>query len=265
MADARRAGVAESRRTGVTESRRTGVTESRRTGVTESRRTGVGHLRRADPRQPDRLGPRHPGPAGGVPRAAAASVAVGSILAGAVTVTVAVVTGPGSALTGYVSEAGVADSPSAPAYRSGIFALAAALILVAAALPTGLRVAAALLAAGGALTLLSGAVTCSAGCPLPPFERTTVADLVHGGASVAATAAVVFAMVAITLSPRAGRPLRRLAGTAAGVALPLAGAMGLAMLTVGRGSLVGALERLLLLAVLLWGAATAAAIALRRT
>ena len=65
-----------------------------------------------------------------------------------------------------------------------------------------MRLAPALLAAGGVLTGLSGAVTCTAGCPLPPFEQPTVADLVHGGASVAATAAVVLAMVALAVSSR---------------------------------------------------------------
>ncbi|MEV6816367.1 DUF998 domain-containing protein, partial [Micromonospora sp. NPDC051296] len=98
------------------------------------------------------------------------------MIAGTAAVTVAVVAGPGPGLTGYVSEAGVADSGYAWTYRIGVFALAAALLLVAAALPAVLRVAAALLTFGSLATLLSGAVTCSAGCPLPPFERATVAD-----------------------------------------------------------------------------------------
>ncbi|WP_240944028.1 DUF998 domain-containing protein [Micromonospora thermarum] len=121
-----------------------------------------------------------------------------------------------------------------------------------------------MLAAGGLFTLLSGAVTCSAGCPLPPFERATVADLVHGGASIAATAAVVFAMLAVLLSPAAHPPLRRIAGTGVALALPLAGAIGLAMLTVGRSGLVGVLERVLLAVAAAWGLATAAALGLTR-
>ncbi|WP_233513968.1 DUF998 domain-containing protein [Micromonospora craterilacus] len=183
------------------------------------------------------------------------------MIAGTAAVTVAVVAGPGPGLTGYVSEAGVADSGYAWTYRIGVFALAAALMLVAAALPAVLRAAAALLTFGSLATLLSGAVTCSAGCPLPPFERATVADLVHGGASVAATAAVVFAMIAIALAPAADRPLRRVATVAAAVALPLAGAVGLAMLAVGRSSLVGTLERLLLAVAVLWGLVTAVTLA----
>lgn len=220
--------------------------------------------RRAGPTAtPGGSAPRRAAPTA-TPRRAAASAAVGCIAAGAAAVTVAVVAGPGPGLTGYVSEAGVTDSAYAPAYRIGVFALAAALLLLAAALRAGLRVAAALLAAGSVLTLVSGAVTCSEGCPLPPFERATAADLVHGGASIVAVASVVLAMLAIALTPGADRSLRRLGAGAAAAALPLAGAVGLAMLTVGRGALVGVLERLLLLVALLWAAATATAVALRR-
>ncbi|WBB56982.1 DUF998 domain-containing protein [Verrucosispora sp. WMMD573] len=190
----------------------------------------------------------------------AAGAAAGCVGVGVAAVTLAVVAGPGPGLTGYVSEAGVVGSGYAWTYRIGVFALATALLLLAAALRSGdrgPRVAAGLLVASGLATLLSGAVTCSAGCPLPPFERATVADLVHGGASIAATAAVVFAMITIVLAPTARRPLRRIAVLAATVALPLAGAVGLAMLFAGRGSLVGVLERLLLAVAALWGLATA--------
>ncbi|MET8907363.1 DUF998 domain-containing protein [Micromonospora sp. NPDC004551] len=199
----------------------------------------------------------------GVLRAAAASAAAGCTVAGAVAVTVAVIAGPGPGLTGYVSEAGVTDSGYAGAYRIGVFALAAALLLLAAALPTALRTAAGLLVAGAAGTGLSGAVTCSAGCPLPPFEAATVADLVHGGASIAATATVVFAMLALVLAPAAGRALRRVAAVGAALALPLSGAVGLAMLLAGRGGLVGVLERLLLAVAAGWGLATAVVLGVR--
>ena len=203
-------------------------------------------------------------PGRSVARAAAASAAAGCTLAGTVAVTVAVIAGPGPGLTGYVSEAGIAGSGYAPAYRIGVFALTTALLLLAVALPPALRVAAGLLAAGSVCTGLSGAVTCSAGCPLPPFERATVADLVHGGASIAATAAVVFAMLALLVSPAADPPLRRIAGLGAVLALPLAAAIALAMLTVGRGGLVGGLERLLLAVAAGWGLATATALGLTR-
>ncbi|WCN82842.1 DUF998 domain-containing protein [Micromonospora sp. LH3U1] len=149
-----------------------------------------------------------------VARRVAGSAAAGCALAGAVAVTVAVVAGPGPGLTGYVSEAGIAGSGHAATYRIGVLALAGALLLVGAALPPGVWAAApALLATGAVFTAVSGAVTCSAGCPLPPFERATTADLVHGGASIAATAAVVLAMVALAFP---GRPGRRCVGSPAG-------------------------------------------------
>ncbi|MEV6690680.1 DUF998 domain-containing protein [Micromonospora sp. NPDC051196] len=213
------------------------------------------------------------------PRATGAAVCV---LAGTAAATLAVVAGPGPGLTGYVSEAGVAGSGYAWTYRLGVFALGAALLLLAAALrdhaaphghprthqdrPAGqrdkaLRVAVALLVAGGLATGLSGAVTCSSGCPLPPFETPTVADLVHGAASVAAAAATVLAMIAIILSRTAQQPLRRTATISVAAALPLAGAVALAMLLVGRGSLAGVLERVLLLVIVAWGVVTAVILA----
>ncbi|MEU5550851.1 DUF998 domain-containing protein [Micromonospora sp. NPDC047793] len=236
---------------------------------------------------------------------AAAGAALG-VLTGTALVVLAVVAGPGPGLTGYVSEAGVAESGYAWTYRIGVFSLATALLLLAVALRdearrpepaavtdpdpawvahpgaavvrrlVGRRAATvvrqvatlpgavALLVAAALCTLLSGAVTCSAGCPLPPFEPATVADLVHGAASVAATATVVFAMVALALAPQADRRLCRPATVAAVVALPLAGAVGLAMLFVGRGSLVGVLERLLLAVAILWGLTTALTLAAGR-
>ncbi|MEV0809757.1 DUF998 domain-containing protein [Micromonospora sp. NPDC050200] len=197
-------------------------------------------------------------------RVAAASAAAGCVLAGTAAVTVAVVAGPGPGLTGYVSEAGIADSGYAPTYRIGVFALAAALLLLATALPAGLRIAAALLATGALFTLLSGAVTCSAGCPLPPFERPTVADLVHGGASIAAMVSTVLAMLVIAVSGHGPPGLRRVARLGVAVALPLAGSIALAMLAVGRGSLVGGLERVLLAVAAGWGLATATVLGLAR-
>ncbi|MEU8183144.1 DUF998 domain-containing protein [Micromonospora sp. NPDC049047] len=200
-----------------------------------------------------------------VARRAAGAAAAGCALAGAVAVTVAVVAGPGPGLTGYVSEAGIAGSGHAATYRIGILALAAALLLIGAALPPGVWAAApALLATGAVFAAVSGAVTCSAGCPLPPFERATTADLVHGGASIAATASVVFAMLALAASGSAGPAVRWLAGGAAALALPLCATVGLAMLVLGRGTFVGVLERLVLVLAVVWGIATATTLALAR-
>ncbi|MGC4812312.1 DUF998 domain-containing protein [Micromonospora sp. DT228] len=206
-----------------------------------------------------------PRPGADVARRAAGSAAAGCALAGAVAVTVAVVASPGPGLTGYVSEAGIAGSGHAATYRIGILALAAALLLIGGALPAGVWVAApALLATGAVFAAVSGAVTCSTGCPLPPFERATTADLVHGGASIAATASVVFAMLALAVSGSVGTAVRRLAGGSAALALPLCATVGLCMLVVGRGAVVGVLERVVLVLLVAWGLATATTLALDR-
>ncbi|MET8361257.1 DUF998 domain-containing protein [Micromonospora sp. NPDC005171] len=215
----------------------------------------------AEPGRP--AAPTVPRARGDIARRAAGSAAAGCTLAGAVAVTLAVVAGPGPGLTGYVSEAGIAGSAHATTYRIGILALAGALLLIGAALPPGVWAAApALLATGAVFTAVSGTVTCSDGCPLPPFERATTADLVHGSASIAATASMVFAMITLAVSGPAGPTVRRLAGVAAALALPLCAAVGLTMLVIGRGSLVGVLERLILALAVLWGLSTATALAL---
>lgn len=197
-------------------------------------------------------------------RRAAALLAAACFAAGATAVAVAVVNGPGGGPTAYVSEAGIPGSAYVVPYRAGVFALAAGLLLLAAALRPVARHAAALLAGGAAATTLSGAVTCSRGCPLPPFERATVADLVHGGASVAAVAACVFAMVGAATASGSARPLRRLGAGGAALALPLSAVIGFAMLALGRSRVVGVLERVLLPVVLLWAVLTALAIAVDR-
>ncbi|MEV4629239.1 DUF998 domain-containing protein [Micromonospora sp. NPDC049523] len=183
--------------------------------------------------------------------------AAASLLTGVVVVTLAVVAGPTSPITGYVSEAGVGTSGYATAYQVGIFAVAVGLLLLAAALPPTLRTAAFLLAVGAAGTGLSASVPCTAGCPLPPFEPTTTTDLVHGSGSILAVACVVFAMLAIAWSGTGVRVLRRLGLVGATMALPLSVTIGLAMLTVGRGPLIGAVERTLLLVIALWAIASA--------
>ncbi|MEW2440252.1 DUF998 domain-containing protein [Micromonospora marina] len=199
----------------------------------------------------------------GTARRIAAAFAAVCLTAGVSAVTVAVVAGPGPGLTGYVSEAGVTDSGYAGAYRTGIFSVAASLLLLAGALPPGLRAAAGLLGAGAVATVLSGAVACSEGCPLPPFEATTVADLVHGGASIAATAAVVLAMLVLLFSPAADRGLRRITAIGAALALPVAAVVAAALLLVGRSTLLGVSERVLLAVVATWGLTTSGYLTVR--
>ncbi|MEU8068466.1 MULTISPECIES: DUF998 domain-containing protein [unclassified Micromonospora] len=199
----------------------------------------------------------------GTPRRIAAAFAAVCLVAGVTAVTIAVVAGPVPGPSAYVSEAGITDSGYAGAYRMGIFSVAASLLLLAGALPPGLRAAAGLLGAGAVATVVSGAVTCSEGCPLPPFEAPTVADLVHGGASIVATAAVVLAMLVLLFSPAADRGLRRIATVGAALALPVAAVVAAALLLVGRSALLGVSERVLLAVVAAWGLATSGYLAVR--
>ncbi|SDY53346.1 Protein of unknown function [Micromonospora pattaloongensis] len=185
-----------------------------------------------------------------------------AIVAGTAAVIVALAAGPAPGLAGYVSEAGVAGHPQASTYRLGIGSLVAGLLLLAAAVPTS-RAVAALLAAAAAGIAVSGAVPCTAGCPLPPASRSTPADLAHAAVSIAAVAALVLAPVLAAHAPAAAPGWRRWSARTALVALPLSAAYPPAFLLVGRGLLLGLLERLLLLVVAWWLLATAA-IAARR-
>jgi hypothetical protein len=198
-------------------------------------------------------------------RSTAALAAGACALAGAVAVTLAVDAGPSPGFAGYVSEAGASTSPSVWTYRLGLLGVAAGLLLLAVALPPALRVAAGLLVPSGLATVLSAGVSCRSECPLPPFDRTTLADLVHGGASIAAVAGTVFAVLAVALTPGAAPVLRRLATAAVVVAVPLSLTAGVALLAVGRGLLTGTVERLLLIDLAAWGVATAIVLGLVRS
>ncbi|MEO3818021.1 DUF998 domain-containing protein [Plantactinospora sp. B24E8] len=192
-----------------------------------------------------------------VVRATAAFAAAACTIAGTVAVLLAVRAGPDPGFGGYVSEAGTGTADAASTYRLGVFGVAAGLVLLAVALPSTARIAAALLGTGAAGTVVSGAVPCTDGCPLPPYESVGLADLVHGGASIGAVAAGVFAMLALCRSVGVSRAVRRVAAVAAVVSLPLSAIIGLGMLVVGRGLLVGVVERLLLGVGVLWLGTTA--------
>jgi hypothetical protein len=201
-------------------------------------------------------------------------------------------------VAGYVSEAGVSGAPHGALYRASVWAIALALALLAMAVRradlagvpgadahagragtragladvpggvahagrAGTSAAALALAAASPFAALSGAVRCSAGCPLPPYERATAADLVHGAASVAAL--VLCAAGIVLLAARAADPwLRRVSTAGVVVAVPLLGGAGLGLVFAGRGAVTGVLERAALLAVLAWLVATAGRLAAAR-
>ncbi|GGK16599.1 hypothetical protein GCM10010124_06540 [Pilimelia terevasa] len=162
-------------------------------------------------------------------------------------------------LPAFVSEAGTALAPAPALYRHGLLAaalgiagLAYALHRAAVAGPgTAGRAAPAALALAAPLAAVSGAVACSARCPLPPYERTTAADLVHAGASIAACAAIALAMLVLARQA-ADAALRRRTAAAAAVAVPLFAAVAVCLLAVGRATVTGLCERAALGAAVAW-------------
>jgi hypothetical protein len=184
-----------------------------------------------------------------------------AVLTGAVSMAGTLVATPGPWIRGYVSETGTADQPFAAAYAVGGFALALGVALLGACLAPLARAAAALLAVAASMAAVSAAVPCSAGCPLPPYEAFTVADLVHTGAAMIGLAAVFVAMVTMAISVAVPPWQRRWAGGFAVAMLPLAVTEGLGMLLVGRGTLTAVVERVLLTVTACWllGAAGLAA------
>jgi hypothetical protein len=174
-----------------------------------------------------------------------------AVLSGAILMAVALVAAPGPWSAGYVSEAGIADQPFAVAYRIGVIVLAAGVALLGLAVHRPAPLAAALLGLAATLAAISGSVACTSQCPLPPFEPTTLADVVHATAAIAGMVTLAAAMGAIMLSS-ADRALRRLAAVGAVMTVPTGAALGLTMLFLGRSTLVAALERVLLAIAICW-------------
>jgi hypothetical protein len=195
------------------------------------------------------------GAAGQASHGATRGVAAGAglaVLGGALAMTVGLVAAPGSWMAGYVSEAGTAGMPAATAYRIGLLVLAVGVVALGAALRPAARLAALLLGIAGLLAGTSGAVPCSARCPLPPYEATTAADLLHSAASILGMAALAGAMLVLAVAPATRMALRiwALAGSLA--TFPLAAVMAFAMALAGRGPLTGAVERVLLAVAVCW-------------
>jgi hypothetical protein len=184
--------------------------------------------------------------------AAAAGLAV---LAGALIMLAVLVAQPGSWLDGYVSEAGTAGRPFFVAYRCGLVVLGFGVSLLGVTLRR-LPLAGGLLWVAAGLAATSGVVPCSSGCPLPPYEPTTVADVVHTAAGILGMITLAAAMVVVALVSK-GPAGRRLSFGAAALTVPLSGALGLTMLFVGRNTLGADLERLVLTVAVSWLIGTA--------
>ena len=190
---------------------------------------------------------RYPGRAPATSAAAAAGALAATAGALGLGVAVAGTTGPG----GYVSEAGVPGAPHATLYRLSIFGVAVALLLLGVALRPVAGLAAAALGVAAGCTGVSGAVTCTPGCPLPPYQATTPADLVHAGASILAgalTAGVVLLLARAAVAPA----LRRVSRLGSFVAVPLLAATGVSIVALGRTPLTALSERASLAALSGW-------------
>ncbi|GAA2624506.1 hypothetical protein GCM10010399_64850 [Dactylosporangium fulvum] len=201
-----------------------------------------------------------------------AGLATAAACLGAVGLAVSVA---GSAPFRYVSESGVAGAPHAGLYRASMLLLAASLALLAVparhtlSFPVrigGLVLAPMAMVSGlGGLTLavaaplagLSGLVTCSPGCPLPPYETPTANDLVHAAGAIGALLLLALVMLLYATQPDA-TALRRVGRFGILVAYPplILSAAGIALL--GRGLFTGLMERTALVAVSAWLIMTAA-------
>lgn len=190
-----------------------------------------------------------------------AALAGAAVLAGALTMLAGLVAAPGPWTAGYVSEAGTTGRPLAIAYRCGLVGLALGVALLGRVLRRDSRPVAVLLGLTAVLAAASGAVPCSSGCPLPPYEPTTVADVTHTVASVLGMVLLAGAMALVALSTPFDAGTRRLAAAALAIVVPLGAALGLTMLLAGRGQLGATLERALLVAAVSWLVGTSIAAA----
>ncbi|MEV7622915.1 DUF998 domain-containing protein [Actinoplanes sp. NPDC089786] len=170
-----------------------------------------------------------------------AAVAAAAVFGGALAMLAGLIAAPGPWEQGYVSEAGVTGLPFAGVYRTGLVVLAIGVGCL------GLSLRARLLLVAAVLAGISGAVPCTAGCPLPPYEVSTFGDVVHAGAAILGMAVLAGAMAV-----RWWTADDRLSGLAAGVVVPVGGALGLTMVFAGRVPLGAVLERLLLVVAVAW-------------
>ncbi|GLY07619.1 DUF998 domain-containing protein [Actinoplanes sp. NBRC 101535] len=200
-----------------------------------------------------------------------------AVAGGAGTMMFTLAAGPEPWWQGYVSESGTAGQPYALPYRWGLITLALGVASLSAtwaaapgrsAPPAEMRLRLTripyarkwlldgtatvwALAVAAVLAAVSGAVPCSHECPLPPYEPTTVADVVHAAASVVGMVVLAAAMATMWLSA-ADRAVRWLAGTAVLLMVPLGALLAGTMLIVGRAPVGAVVERLVLLIAVAW-------------
>ncbi|WP_229068817.1 DUF998 domain-containing protein [Actinoplanes sp. DH11] len=174
------------------------------------------------------------------------------VTAGAAVMLVTLVAQPGPWWRGYVSEVGVAGRPYAMVYRCGLLLLA----LGVAVLGQASRRARVLLLAAAGFAGTSGAVACSDRCPLPPYEPTTPADVIHTAAAILGMVVLAAAM-AVTWWEATRPAIRRLTAAALALLVPVGAVLGVTMLVVGRGTTGAVLERVMLAVAVSWLVGTA--------
>jgi hypothetical protein len=234
-------------------------------------------------------------------------------------VAIGIATAATGTVYGYVSEAGAPGAPLRVLYRAGVYGVAIALAFFAAAIialvreedrrgtllrsaapgspsrwagvsrwavgPAGVALA---FAAAAPLAATSGAVSCTPGCPLPPFESPSQSDIVHALASIGGFGLATGAMLLLAIGEagavgssgpagataeaagataeavRTRDPLRAASRVSAGLLVPLLAITGLVMLVTGRGLLAGLLERAALGVALGWLVTAAVTVTIRR-
>lgn len=157
-------------------------------------------------------------------------------------------------LDGYLSQLGASAQPGAGAYRLAVLCIAGAAALVGLAwrlqLP-GLGVAGMLWVCSG-LFVISAAVPCAAGCPIPLHDGIgTLPNFVHFAVSGGAFAAAIAAMVLAGRAP-SDRLLGQVSTAAARAASVAFGALAVLMLVLGHGIAGGLAERMLATICLGW-------------
>jgi hypothetical protein len=157
-------------------------------------------------------------------------------------------------LAEYLSEMGATGAPGAGPYRLAVICVAVAAALVA--LAWRLRApgvgAAAYLALGSAMFVVSAAVPCASGCPIPIRDGvSTLPNFVHFSVSGLAFALAIGAMLMVSAADVEPR-LRRISSAAARTAMVLYGILAALMLVFGRGLANGLVERSLAVVCLAW-------------
>jgi len=178
-----------------------------------------------------------------------AAIAVGASALGTVGLLYASRGGPG--IAGYVSESGVAGAPHALVYRLSLLVFVVATAAAALALRDPAPLAALVLGLAAPCLLVSTTARCSKGCPLPPFQRPTLGDLIHAGASISAVGLCALAML-VAGWRAADRRVRALSRWSAGFTIPVLTAMAIGLLTVGHSRFTGVVERIALVGCLAW-------------